>query len=447
MTKKRLIIVVLVLLTLFLALNVNANCIMPSNGIVINQDTTLCEDTYELPYGIVVGVSEITLDCNNAIIKGFNFGDGIRVEKANGVTIKNCIVQDYENGIFLKKSSNVEIINNKLINNINGIALQNSNSNNIANNDDSSIESAIVNIDYSKELVVDEEVMDEKDNDQIDVKEDKQDIIADKGAGRDYGPSIYGVYTDDDHEKNKIEEVDEETFEKIQNDENAANLVVKIRKYDQLIADKAVEITKIRVVQYNKTRFHTKIKAKEDIKGLVLYEYFPKEVAKHVREINFYEKMILVEEDPIVKKEIGKMKKDEVITITYDLEKIVSGNTNPSSVVTIEKSTTIINLLASISYILAVYIILVLIKRHKADKLVKNFKKTTEKLYGVPFPIAYVVLMLIPKVNYSILMSENFAILVYIIIIKLEFWILYFLIKHKSAFYYLFRGWRKVKRK
>jgi len=435
MKKKRLIsnivVIVIFLILAIISPNVSASCIIPQNEMIITQNTILCEDTYELAYGIVIGASGVTLDCNNAVIKGFGFGNGIRLEEVSEVTIKDCKIHDYENGIYLKKSSNNQLTNNKLIGNINGIALEDSSSNSLLNNDDKSIETSIVNIDVSEEIV--EPVIL---NTEVTIKEEEEIIEVIKTTKKNT------------EVKETKSEYDKEITETITNDKNSVKNIVSIRRYNHLDADKSVEITKTRTIndKDDKTTYKTTIKAKEDVKGLVVYEYFPKEVAEHVREINFYEKMILVEEDPIVKKEIGEMKKDEVVTITYDIEKIIKGNQNPSSVVSIEKSNTIISLLSSISYIFAVYIALVLFKRYKADKLLKNFKKSTNKLFGVPFPIAYVILLLIPKVNYSLLLSENCAILFYIIIIKMEFWILYFLVKHKSISYYLSRAWRKVKK-
>ncbi|MBT6041272.1 hypothetical protein HOH15_05040, partial [Candidatus Woesearchaeota archaeon] len=137
----------------------------------------------------------------------------------------------------------------------------------------------------------------------------------------------------------------------------------------------------------------------------------------------------LVEEDPIVKKKIGNIKKNETVIISYNINKVISGTTNPSSVVTIENKQGLINTLANVSYILALYLVLVLIKRYKANKVLKKLKTETKKLWGVPFPIAYVALSIIPKVNYKILVSESIAIIFYSAVILILLTIITLLIK------------------
>ena len=163
-----------------------------------------------------------------------------------------------------------------------------------------------------------------------------------------------------------------------------------------------------------------------------MYEYFPKGLSEHVNEINFDRSngaFILIEEDPIVKKEIGDMKKDEVVVISYNLDKIIDGDINPSSVVTVENSTKIINTLANISYILAIYLVLVLIKRYKADKMIEKLKKKIKKLLGVPLPIAYIVVSIIPSINYRVLASETTAIVFYSAMIAVLLGIILLIVK------------------
>jgi hypothetical protein len=110
---------------------------------------------------------------------------------------------------------------------------------------------------------------------------------------------------------------------------------------------------------------------------------------------------------------------------------MVAGNTDPSTVVTIEGKSRWINILSSISYILAVYIALVIIKRYKADKMLSNLKKRSKKLLGVPLPVAYITLSIIPQINYRLLISENIALIFYITIILLEAIIIKILIKKR----------------
>ena len=73
-----------------------------------------------------------------------------------------------------------------------------------------------------------------------------------------------------------------------------------------------------------------------------------------------------------------------------------------------------------------------LVKKYKADNLLKEFKTKTKKLLGVPFPIAYIVLSVVPSVNYRFLASENMAVLFYVVMILILLGIIISLVKKKE---------------
>ncbi|MEK6858936.1 MAG: NosD domain-containing protein [Nanoarchaeota archaeon] len=89
------------------------HCVSPTDGFVIMNDTKLCLGSYRLPQGIKINKAGITLDCNYAHIYSPHDAAGITVLQS-GVTVKNCIISDYDVG--MKTHSSGLIINNTFFN-------------------------------------------------------------------------------------------------------------------------------------------------------------------------------------------------------------------------------------------------------------------------------------------------------------------------------------------
>jgi parallel beta-helix repeat protein len=88
-------------------------CVMPTDGMVIEEDTVFCGGEYELPNGVSIGADDITLDCNGATLVGSYYSSsGIRAD-AKGAIIKNCEVTGYINGLYSMTSNNISFRNNK----------------------------------------------------------------------------------------------------------------------------------------------------------------------------------------------------------------------------------------------------------------------------------------------------------------------------------------------
>ncbi len=92
-------------------------CVVPTNGMVITEDTTFCEGEYYLPNGISIGANDVTLDCDRSTLKG-NF-EGITTYAGN-ITIKNCRLINYKQGIRLGSENNINILNNYFESNFSG---------------------------------------------------------------------------------------------------------------------------------------------------------------------------------------------------------------------------------------------------------------------------------------------------------------------------------------
>lgn len=117
---------------------VNAQCIEPENRMEIKEDILFCSGTYFLPDGVEIASNNVVLDCSNSILRGSFAERGLTINKKSSITIKNCVIEDYEEGIYLENSTKVIISNNVLSNNEIGIKLINSFENRIANNKDNS---------------------------------------------------------------------------------------------------------------------------------------------------------------------------------------------------------------------------------------------------------------------------------------------------------------------
>ncbi|MFH1409656.1 MAG: right-handed parallel beta-helix repeat-containing protein [Nanoarchaeota archaeon] len=83
-----------------------SNCYIPLGGDIIQSDVVLCPGVYDLDEGLTIANNDVTLDCNNAILRGVPDQNGITVEdnKMNSA-IQNCDLRDWRNGIHLRSIS------------------------------------------------------------------------------------------------------------------------------------------------------------------------------------------------------------------------------------------------------------------------------------------------------------------------------------------------------
>ena len=113
-------------------------------GEEINTDRILEEGMYcPSGNGLMISADDVTLDCNGHRIVGSHqsnpdgtyWWSGVIINDFENVTIKNCIIRDFENGIYLNSSSNNYIVNNTLyLNLLSGILLEEASRNTVRNN-------------------------------------------------------------------------------------------------------------------------------------------------------------------------------------------------------------------------------------------------------------------------------------------------------------------------
>ncbi len=89
--------------------------VIPTDGMVIVEDTTFEPGVYVLPNGVSIGASGVTLDMNGANLVGVDFDNyGVTCIGYDDVTIKNGIVDTYYYGMRIENGSNIQILNNDL---------------------------------------------------------------------------------------------------------------------------------------------------------------------------------------------------------------------------------------------------------------------------------------------------------------------------------------------
>jgi len=145
-----------IVLAVLLSTFAYAQCVDLTDGMTIKESITLCSSTYDIPNGITIASDDIVLDCNTAILRGV-VGEseiGIRVENADGVTIRNCNILTFNQGLYLKNVTNSLIEDNGILKNRIGIRLLDSFENTIQNNNDKSFQLAVSAINSKYNIVM-----------------------------------------------------------------------------------------------------------------------------------------------------------------------------------------------------------------------------------------------------------------------------------------------------
>ncbi len=83
---------------------------------------------------IDVGADNVVIECNGHVVYGSDLGDGVRVSGRNNVTVRNCVIHDFDSGINFSQTAASFIINNTLYNNSQGVLSTLSTNNLLENN-------------------------------------------------------------------------------------------------------------------------------------------------------------------------------------------------------------------------------------------------------------------------------------------------------------------------
>lgn len=118
-----------------------ADCEEAYDLMEVTRDIVLCNKAFDVPSGIRIKTDGVTLDCNGAIIRGtaVQDGQGIIIDHADEITIKNCNILNFDVGIYVKEGNRNTIIHNALLKNKIGIRLLQAFENSFEGNADKSI--------------------------------------------------------------------------------------------------------------------------------------------------------------------------------------------------------------------------------------------------------------------------------------------------------------------
>jgi len=130
-------------IALILALPIVFACTEPLNGKIYTESQEFCNKNYLLQDGIIIGMDNIVIDCNNAVLRGRFKGTGIFVKDKKNIVIKNCHLVNHYRGLHLKNVTNAEVYNNNFLRNLIGVRLEDSFQNHFYDNRDISIKNMI----------------------------------------------------------------------------------------------------------------------------------------------------------------------------------------------------------------------------------------------------------------------------------------------------------------
>jgi len=93
----------------------NSKFVIPTDGMILREDTCLAPGVYYQPNGLSIEADGITLDGRGALLVGNNRqGVGIRLEGRSGVTIRNVQLREYYHGIHARGCRNLTLTNNRI---------------------------------------------------------------------------------------------------------------------------------------------------------------------------------------------------------------------------------------------------------------------------------------------------------------------------------------------
>jgi parallel beta-helix repeat protein len=79
-----------------------AQCVTPTNGMVLIADTVFCPGSFHLPAGFTINRSGITVQGDNTEIYGDDTGNGLTVSNCANVTVTHLTLRHYYNGMHFK---------------------------------------------------------------------------------------------------------------------------------------------------------------------------------------------------------------------------------------------------------------------------------------------------------------------------------------------------------
>jgi hypothetical protein len=92
------------------------NCVEPTDGMMITEDTTFCSGTYEIPWGVMIDADNIQVTCDGTVFDGEGPRNnvGIDIQQVSDVLVQGCEFRNYDFPITIYDSNNIDLIRNKV---------------------------------------------------------------------------------------------------------------------------------------------------------------------------------------------------------------------------------------------------------------------------------------------------------------------------------------------
>src|SRR6266496_697958 len=91
------------------------NKIVPSDGMIVREDTAFEPGVYFLPNGITIASDGITLDGGGALLIGANRkGVGVNIKGRRDVTLRHLQLREYYHGIHAKDCLGLTLAHNQV---------------------------------------------------------------------------------------------------------------------------------------------------------------------------------------------------------------------------------------------------------------------------------------------------------------------------------------------
>jgi len=102
-----------------------AECVVPTNNMLINESIQLCTDIYNLTNGVRIADSDVSLDCNGATLNGSHAEDtiGVFAQEVGDIKIFNCKISGYRSAIYFTRVESSMVYDNYLSRNAYGLYL------------------------------------------------------------------------------------------------------------------------------------------------------------------------------------------------------------------------------------------------------------------------------------------------------------------------------------
>ena len=283
-------------------------CIPLRNKMDLDFSIKICSAQYNLTDGFKISGKNTVLDCDNSIIVGKGSGKGVSVTGSNNV-MKNCVIDKYATGVYTE-DSNLVIESSTIQNNINGLVISAEN-----NNVEERNVNYINNVN-DKTFIAPGKIIEQTEVKPNDSSQAIEKIVISEEDQTQAAPFVPDI-------SNSILV-------------NPKESPIPIRESDFKIASQSVDVEKSKTFSNGKTNYKITVIGNKDAEAIVVYEYFPKSSVSNANLVSSKTPFVVVEEDPVIKFEVGKVKKGQEKTVEYQVNKEVTRE-EPLTIVTKEQ--------------------------------------------------------------------------------------------------------------